>query len=108
MKLIGKTTSPDGIVAELYEPDGGADEVFVEGIQGISLRGPVVKMNWFVRDASLEQKDEKKEIRYTKIRLVLGIDTFFACAEFLAEQAEELKKHPGIRVEKVESKGKLQ
>lgn len=105
MELIAKTKMADGTESELYEPGGGAQEIYVEGIHGITARGPVVKFNWFVRSPNIIDAKAKPEVRYVAVRLVMGMDTFFTCADFLKENADNMRKQVKMSVEPIDKDG---
>ena len=60
MRLISKTTTSDDEEINLYEPDEGALEVFVEGIQGVTISGAIVKFNWFKNDSLMLQAGDEE------------------------------------------------
>ena len=79
-------------VCELYEPTDREVEVYVDGIQGLQARGPVVKFNLhrIIPDFGAS-KDEKIEKRMVAVRVVMGIDSFITTADWLHERANEVR-----------------
>lgn len=91
-RLIGRTVDKNKVVCELYEPSDREVEVFVDGIQGLQAKGPVVKFNLHREIPNLgARKDEKIEKRVVAVRVVMGIDSFINTVDWLYERANELR-----------------
>ena len=90
--LIGRTTNNQGTVCELYEPTDREVEVFVDGMQGIQVRGPIVKINMYrtVPNHGVSELPEGHEKRVVTSRMVMGIDTFMSVVKWLNESSDSM------------------
>jgi hypothetical protein len=82
------------VVFELYESTDRNLEIFTEGIHGISIVGPIAKINFFTRGAAIPSQPERRDLA---CRLVMGVDTFLAIADQLKAAADELR--PKIQIQ---------
>jgi hypothetical protein len=75
----------------LYETPGIAQELYIDGMQGLTVVGPVVKINCFTRGAQTPAQTGAVEEREVVCRLVMGVDTFLAITEWLRSVESELR-----------------
>jgi hypothetical protein len=87
--------SEENKVFELFENSVRNPEIFVDGVQGISVAGASIKVNFFTRGASLPLQAPGSERRDVACRLVMGMDTFLSVVDFLKKiEAEFRAKMP--------------
>lgn len=87
------TIEQDGKKMRLYESRGSNPEVYVDGIQGMMVTGPIAKFNFFTRDfISPEEFEEQGERRKLVCRLVMTANTFLSVADYFQKHAQELKQ----------------
>jgi hypothetical protein len=79
---------------ELYESTDRNVEIFTEGVHGLSIVGPIVKINFFTRGGAIPTQPERRDLA---CRLVMGVDTFLALADQLKAAADELR--PKVQVQ---------
>ena len=75
----------------LYETPGVAQELYIDGLQGLTIVGPVVKINCFTRGAQTPTQAGGVEERDVVCRLVMGTDTFLAVATWIRQIEAELR-----------------
>jgi hypothetical protein len=100
-RLVAKTTQR-GQALELYESGDRNPEVFIDGVHGLMVNGATVKLNCFSRSINSTAEAERRDVA---CRLVMGVDTFFAVADFLNAQAAQLRKSLAKPQAKVAEKG---
>ena len=100
-RLVAKTTQR-GQALELYESGDRNPEVFVDGVQGFMVNGATVKLNCFSRAFHSTAEAERRDVA---CRLVMGVDTFLAVADFLNAQAVQLRKNLAKPQTKAAEKG---
>lgn len=96
-RFIGRTKDAAGISCELFEPSDTNIEVHVDGIQGLSVHGSVVKFNFFrtIPDHFGKEDDERLEgvqKRLVAARIVMGVDTFLSVTQWLGDNAADMLK----------------
>ncbi|MEQ8345847.1 MAG: hypothetical protein RIB84_21975 [Sneathiellaceae bacterium] len=75
----------------LYEENSRALEVFMEGMQGITVSGGYVKVNCYSTSQQEVVDGQPVERREVQTRLVMPLNTFVACAGFLQRMAIEIQ-----------------
>lgn len=78
---------PDGKTAQLVEKEGGAPEVYVDGVWGVLYSRGVCKMNFYTAGMS---PDQKSEIRDIAVRLVMSLPALIDLSAFLVRQINSL------------------
>jgi hypothetical protein len=76
---------------QLFETPGTFVEAYIDGVQGLSVVGPIVKLNCFSRGMRPPAQAGEVEERDVVCRLVMGTDTFFAFAEWIRSVEADLK-----------------
>ena len=87
-KLVFETkehvgASAPGATYQLYETAGAFREIYIDGMQGVSVVGPIVKINCYTRGAKAPANPGEVEEREVACRLVMGTDTFLAIVDWL-------------------------
>lgn len=95
-RLIVQTDHNDTKI-ELYEKEGGTEEIFAEGIHGIAIMGTHVKFNLFSTCPWSGTRDEY-ERRQAAVTITMPLPQFCDVATLLYNKVEELKK-AGILIE---------
>jgi len=90
-KQVVKAGEPEATY-QLYETGSSSKEIYVDGIQGASFGGPVVKVNFFSRGPGETATPGGIEERELACRLVMGIDTFAAIVQLLNRIDGDIKK----------------
>lgn len=75
----------------LYEETAREMEVFMEGMQGITVSGGFVKINCYSTGQQEVIEGQPVERREVKTRLVMPLNTFLACAGFMQRMAIEVQ-----------------
>lgn len=89
----------NGKPVQVVEPAHGPLEIFIDGVQGVMVSGPIVKTNFFTRDfVDPAANPPPAELRRVVCRLVCGIDTFMSLAKFFTDQAAEIQRETGFQV----------
>ena len=83
---------------KLFETDERNVEIYIDGIQGMRLVGPVVKLNCFTRGAAMPASPGGTEEREVACRLVMGVDTFFSIVEWLKNISADVQKNVVVEV----------
>lgn len=75
----------------LYEETARTLEVFMEGMQGISVSGGYVKLNCYSTAQQEVVDGTPVERREVQTRLVMPLNTFIACAGFMQRMSIEIQ-----------------
>ncbi|MGN7613975.1 hypothetical protein ACQZV8_18050 [Magnetococcales bacterium HHB-1] len=74
--------------------DRGDIETYADGVHGIRVLGPNVKLNLYTLSTDSTPDNQRREI---VSRLVMPVDSFLELSEYLGEQARVIRK--GIEAE---------
>lgn len=75
----------------LYEETARSLEVFMEGMQGITVSGGFVKVNCYSTAQQEVVDGQPVERREVQTRLVMPLNTFIACAGFMQRMSIEVQ-----------------
>src|SRR5262245_18999105 len=96
--LTGHEKQP-GATYQLYEDGGINPEIYIDGMQGVVILGPVIKINCFTRGFATPAAAGQVEERDVACRLVMGIDTFFSVVDWLKSVSDDLRPKIEVVVE---------
>lgn len=88
-RTIQQAKAADNINIELIGRAGGDPEFFVEGIHGMNISGPVVKLNFYTLGIDSSPTSQRRE---SVCRLAIGAPQFFAMVDFLNQVAGQMRQ----------------
>lgn len=88
-RSIHQTEAAEGKKIELVGRGEGEQEFYVEGIHGMNVSGPVLKMNFYTLAIDSSPANQRRE---SVCRIVMGLPQFFQMAQFFAQLSAKMRE----------------
>ena len=88
-RTIQQTNVDEKTKIELVGRGEGDPEFYVEGIHGMNLSGPVLKLNFYTLGIDSSPENQRRE---SVLRMAMGAPQFFGMVEFLNQVATQMRQ----------------
>jgi len=88
-RTIQQSKIDDNTSIELVGRAAGDPEFYVEGIHGMNVSGPVLKLNFYTLGIDSSPASQRRE---SVCRIAMGAPQFFGMVEFLNQVATQMRQ----------------